>query len=113
MRSGWNNQQKLNILLVTKSQRELFCAQKKKLMCVKMYMCEYVCVCIIDEGKELKYAVESTWILEVKQLIVEYNYTSVEAIQSWNEINKNVYESLTWTQPVYIDSQILMIEKYY
>ena len=29
-------------------------------MCVKVYMCEYVCVCIIDEEKELKYAVEST-----------------------------------------------------
>lgn len=45
--------------------------------------------------------------------MVEYKYKSVEAIQSWNEINKNVYESLTWTQPVYIDSQTLMIEKYY
>jgi len=45
--------------------------------------------------------------------MVEYKYKSVEAIQSWNEINKNVYESLTWTQPVYIYSQTLMIEKYY
>ena len=68
MRSGWNNQQKLNILLVTKSQKRIVLCSEKKLMCVKVYMCEYVCVCIIDEEKELKYAVESNWILEVKQL---------------------------------------------
>lgn len=112
MRSGWNNQQKLNILLVTKSQKRIvLCSEKKADVCKSVYV--WVCVCMYYRWR--KRAKVCCWInLNIRsKTIVDYNYTSVEAIQSWNEINKNVYESLTWTQPVYIDSQILMTEKYY